>query len=93
MVSSGGRRSVKKVKPVKGRQLTATIDCFGELIQIDGAERAWFERKRVKCTLLVFIDDAISRLVNLIFIEAQTIQDSFASLKEYLLQHGKPMAV
>jgi Winged helix-turn helix len=38
-------------------------DCFGELVQIDGSEHAWFEDRAEKCTLLAFVDDATSRLM------------------------------
>ena len=34
--------------------------CRGELIQIDGCDHAWFDERAVRCTLLVFIDDATS---------------------------------
>jgi hypothetical protein len=37
-------------------------DCLGELIQIDGSEHWWFEGRGPQCTLLVYIDDATSRL-------------------------------
>jgi hypothetical protein len=37
-------------------------DCLGELIQIDGSEHWWFEGHGPQCTLLVYIDDATSRL-------------------------------
>ena len=38
---------------------------FGELIQIDGSDHRWFEDRGEPCTLLVFIDDATSRLTQL----------------------------
>ena len=40
-------------------------DCFGELVQIDGSEHAWFEGRAEKCTLLAFVDDATSRLMHI----------------------------
>ena len=36
--------------------------CFGELIQVDGSWHPWFEARAPSCCLLVFIDDATSRL-------------------------------
>ena len=39
-------------------------ECFGELIQIDGSDHAWFEDRAPKACLLVFIDDATSALVD-----------------------------
>lgn len=41
--------------------------CFGELIQIDGCEHAGFEDRAPKCTLLVYVDDATGRLMELRF--------------------------
>ncbi len=40
-------------------------DCLGELVQIDGCEHWWFEERGPQCTLLVFIDDATGRLMQL----------------------------
>jgi hypothetical protein len=40
---------------------------FGELIQIDGSPHDWFEGRAPRCTLIVFIDDATSRLTALRF--------------------------
>ena len=41
---------------------------FGELVQIDGSEHRWFEDRGPRCTLIVVIDDATSRLVALRFV-------------------------
>jgi len=35
--------------------------CVGQLIQIDGCDPAWFEERAPQCTLLVCVDDATSR--------------------------------
>jgi hypothetical protein len=37
------------------------------LIQIDGSDHRWFEDRGDRCTLLVFIDDATSKLMQLRF--------------------------
>jgi len=41
---------------------------YGELIQIDGSDHRWFEQRGEPYTLLVFIDDATSRLMQLRFV-------------------------
>ena len=46
--------------------------CLGELIQIDGSDHAWFEGRAPACTLLVFIDDATSRLMQLHFVPTES---------------------
>ena len=67
-------------------------DCVGELIQIDGSEHRWFEGRGPMCTLLVFIDDATSRLMQLQFVETESTFAYFAATKGYLEAHGKPVA-
>jgi hypothetical protein len=47
-------------------------DCVGELVQIDGSEHWWFEGRGPQCTLLVYIDDATSRLMHLQFVESES---------------------
>jgi transposase len=48
-------------------------ESYGELIQIDGSDHRWFETRGEPCTLLVFIDDATSRLMQLQFVPSETI--------------------
>jgi hypothetical protein len=67
-------------------------DCLGELIQIDGSEHWWFEGRGPQCTLLVYIDDATSRLMHLQFVESESTFDYFAATRAYLERHGKPVA-
>lgn len=67
-------------------------ECYGELIQIDGSEHAWFEKRGPKCSLLVFIDDATSRLMELQFVPEESTFSYFESTKRYLQNHGKPVA-
>ncbi len=68
-------------------------DCVGELVQIDGSEHRWFENRGPMCTLLVFIDDATSRLMHLQFVETESTFSYFAATKAYLEAHGKPVAL
>ncbi len=64
--------------------------CRGELIQIDGSDHEWFEERAGRCTLLVFVDDATSELMELRFCESESSFSYFAALCSYLEQHGKP---
>jgi len=66
--------------------------CLGELVQIDGCDHAWFEDRGPKCTLLVYVDDATGRLMELRFVASESAFDYFASTRAYLEQHGKPVA-
>src|SRR5437773_6252553 len=66
---------------------------LGELVQIDGSEHAWFEDRGPVCTLLVYVDDATSRLMELAFAEVESTFDYFRATRRYLERHGKPMAI
>ena len=48
----------KRAKKPSVHQMRERRACFGELVQIDGSDHAWFEERGPKCTLLVYIDDA-----------------------------------
>ena len=67
--------------------------CFGELVQLDGSPHAWFEDRGERCTLIVFIDDATSRLMYLRFVAAETTQAYMQALGVYLSRHGRPVAL
>jgi len=67
-------------------------DCLGELVQIDGSEHAWFEDRGETCTLLAFVDDATSRLMQLRFVASESAFDYFRATRAYLEAHGKPVA-
>jgi hypothetical protein len=57
---------------------------YGELIQIDGSEHRWFEDRADPCTLLVFIDDATSKLMQLRFVPSESTDSYFHALRGYL---------
>ena len=67
-------------------------DCVGELVQIDGCEHWWFEDRGPQCTLLVFVDDATSRLMHLQFVESESTFAYFNAARGYLEAWGKPIA-
>ena len=67
-------------------------ECYGELIQIDGSDHRWFEDRADPCTLLVFIDDATSMLMELRFVRSESTFSYFGALESYLLKHGRPVA-
>jgi hypothetical protein len=68
-------------------------DCLGELVQIDGSDHAWFEDRAPPCTVLAFIDDATSRLMQVRFVASESAFDYFRTTRGYLEQHGKPVAL
>jgi transposase len=67
-------------------------ECLGELVQIDGCDHEWFEDRAPRCTLLVYVDDATSRLMHLQFVRYESTFDYFDATQQYLGMHGKPVA-
>ena len=65
---------------------------FGELIQIDGSPHDWFEGRAPRCTMIVFIDDATSRVVYARLVPAETSQAYFEGMLAHVGQHGRPLA-
>jgi transposase len=65
---------------------------FGELIQIDGSPHDWFEGRAPRCTLIVFIDDATSRLTALRFAPVESGKAYLDTLRDQVLIHGRPLA-
>jgi len=66
--------------------------CLGELVQIDGSDHEWFEARGPRCSLLVYVDDATGRLMELRFAHSESAFDYFAATRSYLARHGRPVA-
>jgi transposase len=81
-----------KAKKEPVHQLRERRACFGELIQIDGSPHDWFEGRAAACVLLVFIDDASGKLVQLRFVESESFFSYCQAAEGYLRQDGKPVA-
>jgi hypothetical protein len=82
----------RKAKKVVIHQLRERRACFGELIQIDGSPHDWFEGRAPACVLLVFIDDATGKLVQLLFVESESFFSYCQAAEGYFQQYGKPVA-
>jgi hypothetical protein len=67
-------------------------EALGELVQIDGSEHRWFEDRADPCSLLVFIDDATGRLMQLRFVPSESAFAYVEALQGYLETHGCPVA-
>jgi transposase len=80
-------------RPPKVYQPRARRACLGELVQIDGSDHRWFEERAPACTLLVYVDDATSRLMHLHFTATESTFSYFEATRAYLERHGKPVAL
>ncbi len=67
-------------------------ESLGELVQIHGSQHRWFEQRGEPCTLLVFIDDATSKLMQLHFVPSESTDSYCEALSGYLIKHGCPTA-
>ena len=82
----------RKLKKVVTHQLRERRACFGELVQIDGSPHDWFEGRAESCVLLVFIDDASGKLVELQFVDSESFFSYAQAAENYFKQYGKPIA-
>jgi transposase len=87
-----GLWKARKAKKVVIHQLRERRACFGELVQIDGSPHDWFEGRAEPCVLLVFIDDATGKLVQLLFVESESFFSYCQAAEAYFKFYGKPVA-
>ena len=74
----------KKRKSIIVHQQRIPRFCLGELIQIDGSPHDWFEGRGEKCCLIVFSDDATSRIAQMRFFPVETTLAYFECIKLYI---------
>jgi transposase len=67
--------------------------CVGELIQLDGSPHAWFEERAEPCTLIAYIDDATSRIMDGAFMDYEGTFTLFETTEHYLRLYGKPVSL
>lgn len=67
-------------------------DCLGMLVQLDGSTHDWFEGRGPVCVLLVYIDDATSRILYAEFVAIEDTKTLLRATCAYLKQWGRPLA-
>jgi hypothetical protein len=93
LMTEAGLWMPRKQRPPKIHQPRARRACLAELIQIDGSDHRWFEDRAPACTLLVYVDDATSRLMALHFTATESTFSYFEATRAYLEHFGKPVAL
>jgi hypothetical protein len=83
----------KKDRPKKVHQTRPRRENFGELIQIDASIHDWFEGRGDKCALIVFIDDATSKITGLHFHKSECLEAYFQTLEHHLTKYGRPLSI
>jgi len=66
--------------------------CVGMLVQLDGSEHDWFEGRGPRCALLIYIDDATSRVLHGEFVPVEETLTLMRSTWSYLKRNGRPVA-
>jgi hypothetical protein len=66
--------------------------CWGELVQMDGSEHAWFEGRRDRASLMVMIDDA-TNWTHAKFFESETTAAAMLVFWEYTSYYGLPRSL
>ncbi len=67
--------------------------CVGELVQLDGSPHRWFEERADPCTLIAYIDDATSRIMDGAFMDYEGTFTLFSTTEHYLKTYGKPLSL
>ena len=93
LMIANGSWEAKRGKKARIHQQRERRSQLGELVQIDGSPHDWFEGRREKCCLLVFIDDATGRILQLRFEETETTEGYFRAMLGYIKQYGLPMSL
>jgi len=65
---------------------------FGEMLQIDGSDHDWFEKRAPRSTLLVLVDDATGRVM-LHMAEAETTRAALTVLHKWVKACGVPTSI
>jgi hypothetical protein len=81
----------KKPQP-KHRVWRKRRDCVGMLVQLDGSDHEWLEGRGPRCVLIVYIDDATSRILYAEFVHVEDTLTLMRTTKTYLLRYGRPIA-
>jgi len=66
--------------------------CVGMLVQLDGSDHDWFEGRGPRCVLVIYIDDATSRILYGEFVNVEDTFTLMRTTKTYLKQQGRPVA-
>lgn len=79
-----------RISKAKHRAWRARRSSVGMLVQLDGSIHDWFEGRGPKCVLILYIDDATSRILYAEFVRSEDTINLLRTTKAYLLKHGRP---
>jgi hypothetical protein len=67
--------------------------CVGMLVQLDGSDHDWLESRGPRFALLIYIDDATSRILYAEFVTVEDTLNLMRSTWKYLMRCGRPIAL
>jgi transposase len=94
-----GLWKVRRQKQTTYRSWRPRKDYYGELVQFDGSYHHWFEDRyrdengNGEVCMLAAIDDATGQITKATFSANEGVVAVFTFWKEYILKHGKPLAI
>ena len=91
MIADGLWRA-KARREVRAHPSRPRRECFGDLVQIDGSPHAWFEDRGPECVLIVYVDDATTRLLATGFFAEETTEAYMETTRAHLAARGRPVA-
>ena len=77
---------------LKHRSWRERRECVGMLVQLDGSDHDWFEGRGPRCVLIIYIDDATSRILYGEFVGVEDTMTLMHTTRDYLKAHGRPRA-
>lgn len=92
MIEEGLWKSKKKTEK-RVHQRRPRRSRFGEMIQGDGSPHAWLEGRGPKSSLLIFVDDATSKITSGKFFPAETTEGYLEVLEGHLQKYGRPSSL
>lgn len=90
--AAGVRRRTKPTPPVHRRRRVRR-SAEGMLLQMDASPYAWLEDRGPRADLLGVIDDATSKIVELLFRPSEDQEGYLLLLRNIALRHGLPMSI
>jgi hypothetical protein len=86
-----GRITIRRRRQ-KHRQWRERKPCFGAMVQLDGSDHDWFERRRKRAVLMVMVDDATNQ-VWAQFFEQETTRASYDVFEAWVRRFGLPQSL
>lgn len=98
-MSEAGLWKPRRQKKTTYRSWRPRKEYYGELVQFDGSYHHWFENRyrdengNSEVCMLAAIDDATGQITKATFSANEGVVAVFTFWKEYVLKHGKPLAI